>query len=311
METIQPTQQETKVVEESTQPTTPIVEQGTPDGNTPQETTQQTKPDDLMSRVSKFVIDNDPKTKSEDDINTDIFNDSELRGKIDNIQDEELKNQMVSLRKSMMRGANTKFEEIADIRKELEAVKTNIQSDPKSWTPERIQSLLNDPSFIQAAQQVSGEQTDDPLAYADEGVKQVVTDLQKKVNELTVQNNKALTQQQEANRQQQHQQLSTKYANYDSEEMDTIYYDMLEGKIQATPEHIYKAFKHDDNVNRAYQMGIKDGREGKEDQLASTSIEGLQTSTSVPAVVPEEKETNQSFLDRIISKNLKLAKTRS
>ncbi len=308
METIQPTQE----TPEQT-PTTPIVEQVNTDGNTPQESTQQTQPDDLMSRVSKFVVENDPKTKSEDDIDTEVFNDSELRTTIDGIQDESLKNQMVALRKSMIRGGNQKFEELAGYRKELDELKLSINSDPKSWTPERIQSLLNDPSFITAAQQVSGgEGAEDPLAYADDGVKKVVTDLQKQVNDLKTQNNQALTQQQEASRQQEHQQLSAKYShNYDSKEMDTIYFDMIEGKIQATNEHLYKAFKHDDNVDRAYKMGLKDGREGKEDNLASTSIEGLNTNSSTPAIVPEEKETSQSFLNRIINSKLKILNTRS
>jgi hypothetical protein len=58
------------------------------------------------------------------------------------------------LYKSLQAGAGKKFEEAASIRKEIEKLK----SDNSAWSKERVKSLLNDPNFVNAAQQVALEQ---------------------------------------------------------------------------------------------------------------------------------------------------------
>jgi hypothetical protein len=277
-------------------------------GNEP---TQQNQTEDLLTRVSKFVSDEDPSKKSEEQINQEVFNDPELRDKIESIEDPQLKEQMTQLRKSLMRGANDKFEEIATFRKELQLLK---DGKPTEWSPQKIQSLLNDPKFVEAARQVAGAESspEDPLAYADEGVKSYIKKLEGDINSLKTQNQQNWEQQNKVLREQQHRELGTKYANYDAKEIDTITFEMLEGKIQATPEHIYKAFKHDDNVRRAYELGRKDEREGVGERLESASfVKDTGTTQSAPAIKAEKGESSQALWDRIVEKNLKLAKTKS
>ena len=83
---------------------------------------------------------------------------------------------------------------------------------------------------------------------------------------------------------------------------------MLENKIQATPEHIYKAFNYDRNMSKAYEMGRQDERIGLPEKIQSNSASGLVTSSATPVLIPEEKETSQSFWNRLVEKNMKLAK---
>jgi hypothetical protein len=108
----------------------------------------------------------------------------------------------------------------------------------------------------------------------------------------------------------QHETLGAKYSNYVPQEIDTITFDMLNGKIQTTPEHIYKAFKHDENVSAAYEMGRLDERNGVSEKIQSASVEGIQTAPSAPTVVPEKDESSKAYFARIIEKNVAAAARR-
>jgi len=265
---------------------------------------QQPKQEDLLTRVSKFTTDNDPSKKSSEEINSGVFNDAELTAKLDSIDDPVLKEQMSALRKSLVSGVNNKFQEIAEIRKELKSMKTETQAvQNEQWTPERVQSLINDPNFVEAAQKVTGT---DP-AYSDEysnlsdGEKAKMTQLEVQIKELKDLNTKSLETQQIQLRHQQHEQYQAKYANYDPKEIDTITFDMLNNKVQATPEHIYKAFKHDENVNKAYEMGRRDERDGVQEKVQSISAEGIQATHASTPYKREESESQKNFIQRIIA----------
>ena len=270
--------------------------------------TQQPAQEDLLSRVSKFV--EDPPDKPKEEGSNGKFNSEELNTAIANIEDPELKAKMQGLQKSLLSGANDKFQEIATLRKEMQSYMEQTKGQDE-WTPERVQALANDPKFIQAAQQVAGtsESSDEYSALSDVE-KQNLKAMKDEIENLKRINNQALQTQQQQLRAQQHQEYSQKYANYDPKEVDQITYEMLEGKVKVTPEHIYKAFKHDDNVRKAYEMGRRDERNGISDKIESTSAEGISAAPS-EKIEPEENESSKSFFNRIIQKNLKLAKTKS
>ena len=271
------------------------------------ESTQETKPtDDLLTRVSKFELNNDPKKESGD--NGGVFNSKELDDSIAAIDNPELKSKMEGMRKSLLSGANDKFQEIATLRKEMQSV---LESKKDVWTPERVQALANDPKFIEAAQSIAAPENADEYSSLSDTEKDNMKTMQTEISNLKNQYANALKTSQQQLRETQHIELSGKYANYDKQEIDTITYEMLEGKIKATPEHIYKAFRHDDNVKRAYELGRKDEREGVEEKVQSTSVEGITTTSSKEEIVAEKGESNRYFLDNIIKKNLRLVKTKS
>lgn len=253
--------------------------------------------EDLLSRVTKF-IDSSPKDKPEEKIDDDVFNDAEFRQKIDSIEDPELKQQMIRLRKSAITGVNTKFQEIAEIRKELESLKHS--GGTQKWTPERIQQLINDPEFIQAASSVAGIGSDsDDDEYVPDSVKAKL----KELDQIKSQLGQFQQQQTQAQRQQEHQFLQTKYGNYNPQRVDEIRKELLEGKVNATSEHIYKAWYHDENVKRAYEMGKRDAQKGISDNVNANSFDG-NVQRQNQQIKPNEGESDKSFLKRIIEKNL-------
>lgn len=258
---------------------------------------------DLMQRVSEFKVE----PQAEKTVQADIFQDQELRKKIESIEDPELKQHFELLRKSAMTGLTEKFQEIAEMRKELQSLKEN-SNEP--WTPERVKQQLNDPSWQQAAQQVSSElsNTDD---YEDPKVKKLEQELQY----LKKQQEAALSQQSKAQMQQEHARLQGKYRDYNSDEIDTIYLEMLENKRSSVRpnstllEDVYWAKNGPDNVKKAYELGRLDERSGKSD--IPPSIDGIDTSESRSAPQPEKDESGESYMNRVVLNNLRKMTKRS
>ena len=276
-------------------------------GNIPEKTPQTVDPsqsaegkhtltDDLLSRVTKFVVKSSPVGKSEDTIDKEVYNDAEFRAKIDSISDPELKDYMIKLRKSGISGITNKFQEIAAMRKEIQDIRDGLT--PKGWTPERIQQLIKDPEFLQAAKQVAGttsEATDEE--YVPESVKRKLAELEEVKNQVSQWQQNQFVQ----NLEQEHSVLSQKYGNYDRNKVDEIRKELLDGKIRATSEHLYKAWYHDDNVRRAYEMGRQDAADGVgEKQRLSTFSGGSQTPNSDIKI--EKNETDKQVWGKIVQK---------
>ncbi len=270
-----------------------------------QSTPVPTKSDDLLSRVTAFQKDNAPKDPSQSDSQSD--QPDNLEATIANIEDPTIKAQFEKLRKDLVSGTNTKFQEIATLRKEMQ---TNMEQfkkvgQPEEWTAERVQQLANDPKFIAAAQQVSGIQPEsDEYSALSDGEKKAMTDMRSQLEDLKRVNQQSLIAQEQQVRAQQHAEYSSKYENYNPQKIDEITFNLQKGSIHATNEHIYKAFYHDDNVRNAYEMGRQDEREGISDKIDSATVGGITTQQSTPSVTPEENESSKSFFDRIISSNI-------
>ena len=286
-------------------------QQPTPEGNTPEgqasqpdQPSSQPKQEDLLTRVTKFVETESPTNKSDTQIDTDIYNDTEFRAKIDGLQDPELKEYMIQLRKSGIRGVNEKLGEIAEIRKEIQSIKGSQQ--PEKWSAQRVQNLINDPDFLAAAQQVTGvTPSNEDDEYVPESVKRKLAELDQVKSQMSAWQ----LQQFKQNIDNQHTQLSTKYGNYDRNKVDEIRKELLEGNIQATNEHLYKAWTHDENVKNAYEMGRRDAQEGITEKERSSSPSGY-SQTQNSTMKAETKETDKQFWRRIVEKNAALMKSK-
>jgi len=290
--TTQPTQVVQQEVKHVDQPQVKSQE-ATQEEKTP--VSQQPKPDDLLTRVTKFVEKETPANKTEEQIDTEIYNDAEFRKKIDSIQDPQLKEYLTKLRKSGVSGVNTKLQEIAEIRKELQAVKQGLE--PKGWSQERVQKLLSDPEFLQVAQQMTSQETEDE--YIPNSVKVKLAEVDNIKAELNAWKQAKIQQDFES----QHLQLSQKYGNYDKNRIDEIRKDLLEGKVQATNEHLYKAFYHDENLSKAYKLGLEDGRSGVKEKEQLSAFDG---GKQVPNqdIKPNQGESSKQFWKRIVDNKL-------
>lgn len=249
--------------------------------------------DDLVTRVSQVKIQDTPAPVDlPDDVKFDFK-------ELNNIKDPEAKTWAEKAYKSMQSGYTKKFSELAQMRKEYEAK----QKELTSWSPERIQSLLNDPSFVQAAQQVAQVNnppgsglTDDEYSSLSDSEKRSLQEMQKEIMSLKQLNVQARTQQED-------ESLKVRYANYEPSKVDDLISSMRSGKVQATREHLWKAYDYENAVKRAYELGLNDRKTELTSKINSASVSGT---TAVPSSDKPEREQNESaqtYLRRLFDWN--------
>ena len=220
---------------------------------------------------------------------------------LENIKDPAAKEIAMKAYKSMQGGVTKKFQEAADIRKTAEQ---KLQEMSK-WTPERLQQELKNPEFLAVAKEMANAVenpkgsglTDDEYSTLTESEKAEMTALKNKINLLEQSNIAAVTAQQDV-------QLSSKYADYNPAQINSIMNDMYSGKIMATREHIYKAFLHDEHVKSAYEMGKQDGVKLNKEQVGAVSVNGVQVINSQDVPVKNKGERDQDYFLRLAQNRL-------
>ena len=193
----------------------------------------------------------------------------------------EIQAQVKAYESSVMSGANKKFMEAAEIKKEM----------AQPWTTDRVQKLLNDQTFVASAQEVaqkqalaqnptgSGMQDQEWSALTDSERKQFYAMQQGQV-QMQGQMSQLLAMQEDQN-------LMTRYKNYNAKAIDQAQDDYRNGRVNATREHIHKIIDYDGAVARAYELGRSDRQtdiKGKVD--ASTPTAGVNTTQA--DTVPEK-----------------------
>ena len=251
---------------------------------------------DLITKVTQFRKQEAP--KSVPDNMVDIgFDFKEL----ENIKDPAAKEIAMKAYKSMQGGVTKKFQEAADIRKTAEQ---KLQEMSK-WTPERLQQELKNPEFLAVAKQMASAVenpsdsglTNDEYSTLTESEKAEMTALKNKINLLEQSNIAAVTAQQDV-------QLSSRYADYNPAQINSIMNDMYSGKINATREHIYKAFLHDEHVKSAYEMGKQDGIKLNKEQVGAVSVNGIQVINAQDVPVKNKGERDQDYFLRLAQNRL-------
>lgn len=241
--------------------------------------------DDLMSKVTSFI-----ETKSPEPVDPVQFDSS----KINDIKTpEEARKFAENAYKSLESGYTKKFQELANLRKSMEeAIGHN-----KQWTPEKVKGLLEDPAFVQAANQIAGQGTSDETSLLSDAEKAKINALENELRSLKEQSLRVTKDQED-------QLLSTRYKNYDPKAVDTLTADLIAGKVQAKREHLYKVLYHDDNVKNAYQLGLKDGQAGNLERKQSISVDGVTQTRNDEGPKMNEGETPKNFWKRISALNL-------
>jgi hypothetical protein len=179
-------------------PVEPVAQPTIPTGQEPAATPEPAEPtpsptpsDDLLSRVSKFQKEKapvvTPQTPNTTDGNFDIK-------EIEAITDPVAKEQALKAYKSFQRGFGEKFQELSQLKKEMEALKSQpTQPVQQEWTPERVQALADDPKFIEAARQVQESNQIDENSTMSEAERARINELNEKINKLEAANNQVLT----------------------------------------------------------------------------------------------------------------------
>ena len=272
------------------------ITEGTPEAK-PVEVTTEKKPEaDLITRVSQF--------KKEETAPEETKLTSETRDTFGLTQEDfgKVQNDPVLSKfyKSMQADYTRKTQAAANDKKEAERIKTEYST----WTPERVQQLLNDQTFVNAAQSVMKTQA--PTTF--EGTQEEwsgLSDTDKaKFQQLTNKVNLLEQQNYQVRKIQEDETLKTKYNNYDPQAIDILTADLLKGKVQATREHLFKVYDYENAVERAYHLGIQDGKTGIREKVSSSSMEGTMATTNREQPKPEQGENDRAFFKRVFLDNV-------
>ena len=273
-----------------------------------QTTPEPAKETSLVERVAKFK----PETvKSDTKPEEPIFDYKDIEA----IKDPTAKSIAEKAYKSLQSGFNKKFEEVARLRKDLEAQKS--QTQPKQpWTADKIQrELLSDPQFVAEAQRLAqanpnpqnpqnSGMSDTEWSELNAGEKAKFQLLESKISQLEQQNSVSQQQAAQVQLQQQHQVLQSKYANYAPDIVNTTVQNIIQGKTQITLEDIWKSTDYEEAVNRAYQLGRTDALGKHQDKLQASSFDGGNVNPSKPIVEPVKGESGMSLFRRIAQARL-------
>jgi len=248
----------------------------------------QAPKEDLVTRVSKLQVNKNPETTNTFGLSQEDYN---------IVQNNPT---LLKYYKSMQADYVKKTQEASELKKQSE---TKIK-EASNWTPERLQTEMNNPEFIRAANQVAGMRnppnsgvSDQEWSALTDKEKAGMTNMQQQLNQLQMQNWQMAQKQQD-------EQLKSRYANYNSDIVDTTVKDLIAGKITATREYVWKAQDYDDAINRAYQLGLQDKQEGLTEKQQATSIEGgaVVPTTDVPQI--EKGESNQAYFRRLADRRI-------
>lgn len=272
------------------------------------ETTEKKSEPDLITRVSQFKKDETTteattKTTTEKEVKEPEFDFKDIEA----IQDPAAKEQALKAYKSFQKGFNQKFQDLADLRKTYEQKVT----ETSNWTPERIQGLLNDSNFVNAAKSVMASQA--PQAYGgtqedwsalSETDKAKFQQLENKIISMEQQNY-------QVRKLQEDEALKNRYSNYNAQAMDILTADLLQQKVIATREHLWKVYDYEGAVERAYNLGLQDGTKGVKEKVSSSSMEGTMATSTKEPLKKEEGETDRTYFRRLFLDNVSRQKETS
>lgn len=263
------------------------------------------KPSDLITRASQVSLEqpqNSPVPGAATDSTIKLD-----QATIDKITDPALKSAVTEAYKSMQADYTRKTQAVAEKARQFEQQVEAM----KLWTPERVQQELQNPSFIQAAQEyqrahgaqayqpatAQGDLTPEELSYLSPEQQKMYEKTKQMEQTLAMMNGRL----QSAEVEKQDMTLRSKYANYDPRAVDEIYRGMMSGAIQATREHLWKVQDYDAAVQRAYALGQQDAKTGiTQARQATTPSGAVTTQTTDPDIPVKQKgESHQDFFRRL------------
>lgn len=248
------------------------------------------KPEEnIIKRVADFKPTEAPASKP----TPDHF-DPNAWGNIESV--DEAKNYAQSAYKSLEKGYQDKYRDIAELRKTLES---QIKNEPQTWTPERVRQLMQDQNFVTSANDVLQNSQEDEYSSLSDKDKQEIARI-KQENQLVMQNQSKLI------REKEDTELVNKYPNYNPKAVDTITADLLANRVTNTREYIHKVLDYEPGIKRAYELGRQDERKQINVNTEGTSYDGgISTSTPSSPLKRDERESGESFFKRLYSASLK------
>jgi len=262
---------------------------------TPPVVEKQPPVEDLVTRASKFKLESNGSEPSQ---KPEVFFDPK---EIEKIQDPQAREYAQKAYIEMNRGLQAKFQEVAQMRKDLEAQRN------ASWTPERLQAELKKNDFVSSAQylnsqqtaknQSGGELTDEQWGVLSPEERAELMQDRQKVNILTQEVNSMRRQQEDA-------RLKSIYANYNPEVVTKLQDDLYNNRYQAGPEDIWKVADYEAMAKRSYELGKQDRQRELGEKAGAISPDGINSTSSYEIPQRQPKESTVSLFKRIALKRM-------
>jgi hypothetical protein len=245
---------------------------------------------DLVTRVSQVRTEQEVKQELDEK-----FNINDLDSHIEKIPDQALKEQVLGLKKSLLKGENQKYQEIANLRKQYEGELSKVST----WTPERLQNELKRPDFVQAAQSIMNQpQGQDNTSMLSDNERRMIEQNNNQINQIMRQNQELLKSQQDT-------QLRQRYANYKPEVVDKTWEELATGKVQAGREHLWKVIDYDNAVQRAYELGRQDKNQQNQERVSGMTFDTGRNITQPSSLDRQKGESTQQFMQRSYQEHTK------
>ena len=273
----------------------PEVKVETPAPVVPEQKLPETPKEDLISRVSKVKVEEKKPTE------TNPF--GLTKEDYDKVQSDPT---LSKFYKSMQSDYVKKTQNLSEQQREIEKIKNESQN----WTPEKIQQLLNDQKFVQAAQQVASTQnppnsglTQEEYSALTDKEKAQLNSMQQQVSQLQLQNF-------QMQQKQQDETLKSRYANYAPDIVDTTINKLVNKQVNATREDIWKVIDYENAVQRAYELGKQDRQLDTKIKTESMSYDGFNTTPNQDIPKPNAGESNSAYFKRLAHSRLNEIKGR-
>lgn len=256
---------------------------------------------DLVTRVSEFKKTQvAAKTQAPIDNQNTFFDYKE----IEKITDPVAKKFAEDAYKSMQSGFTKKTQEIAEQKRGFEQKINEMQN----WSPERIQrELLNNPQFLQAAQQIAGNQSatapTEEFSALTPQEKAKVDALMSKVTTLEQSNFQATVAQRDS-------QLQARYSDYNPIQIDETIRNLAQMNPLDIREHVYKSLKHDEDVSAAYELGKSERNNLNQTKINAITSDGNTIASSDGLPIREKGDTDQAYFQKLANFRLAQFKNR-
>lgn len=262
------------------------------------------KADELLKRMGE---DSKAKATAPNVVNpSDPSAQSQAQVSLDDIKDPAARKIVEDKIKNLESHYNKKYQSNAEKERQLESLRQDLERKTNQpWTPQRVQEILKDQSFVQAAQTVASQQapqgftgTTEEWSALTESEKKNIQELQRQVQNQNLQLNRMLITKDE-------EQLKQRYSDYDSEKVENFYRDVSEGRIPEIQirELIYKALHHDDHLERTYQYAMQDKTAVIQNKINGSTQLGLNTQTAPEPIKRAEGERGRDLFMKIFQAN--------
>ena len=195
--------------------------------------------------------------------------------------------------------------EIHAFQAKLEEFKIKSQN----WTPERIQQeLLNNPQFLQAAQQIAPSQnppnsglSDQEFSALTEGEKKELASLKSEISQLKQGNVQAVINSQITQRD---SQLQTKYSDYNPVEINQAMQQLANMSVADVREFVYKAIRHDDHVLNGYDEAKREVQSLNKERVGAIGLSGIDANTNDSPPTKLKGESDTAYFVRLAQNRL-------